>query len=476
MQGNGAMTRRSKGLFEFLETGIISPEKMKAIEINAISLGYSADQMMESAGRALADFARQKSPGKVVVLCGKGNNGGDGMVAARYLSRDIDVETWCLDQQPVSPACERQRHLLNCCDVPVFRFRCRNDLNALPDHLHGSDLLIDSLLGTGVGGLPREPIDTCITLANESGLPIVSADLPTPGINARWILAFHRPKIHGSEVADIGIPVEAEVFTGPGEVTLVPRRARTAHKGEGGRVLIIGGGPYQGAPYLAGLGAIRAGADIVRIASPVFEPIPDLIYERLNGVVINRDHIPRLTELSHQSDVVVFGNGLGDESHDVVCAVAPCCKKAVFDADALRQPLPRAEETIYTPHAAEFTRMTGNALPTDLIGRGRIVQSSAAGSTILLKGAIDVISDGSRVKFNRTGTPAMTVGGTGDVLSGVTAALFCHLPAFDAAAVAAYVNGMAGMAAEKATGGGLLASDLVNYIPRELFGQSVSNG
>ena len=476
MQGGGPVTGESKGLYQFLEKGVISPEGMKAIEMNAISLGYSADQMMESAGRALADFARNKNPEKVVVLCGKGNNGGDGMVAARYLARDIDVETWYLDPQPISPACERQRHLLGYCDVPVFRFRCRNDLDSLPEHLRNSDLVIDALLGTGGGGLPREPLDTCITMVNESGIPVLSADLPTPGVRARWIVAFHRPKIVGSEVADIGIPVEAEVFTGPGEVTLLPGRGPKAHKGEGGRVLIIGGGPYQGAPYLAGLGALRAGADIVRIASPVFEPIPDLIYERLNGDVINQDHIPRLIELSRQSDVVVCGNGLGDASHDVVCAVAQHCKKAVFDADAIRQPLPLAEETIYTPHAAEFTRMTGLVVPSDLAGRGRIVQSAAAGSTILLKGPTDVISDGTRVKFNRTGTPAMTVGGTGDVLAGVTAALFCHLSAFDAATVAAYVNGMAGMAAVKATGGGLLASDLVNYIPRELFGQGVPNG
>ena len=449
---------------------------MKAVEFNAISLGYSADQMMESAGRALADFACTKSPEKVAVLCGKGNNGGDGMVAARYLAHDIDVETWYLDQQPVSPACERQRLLLGYCDTQISRFRCRNDLGSLPDCLRDSDLIIDALLGTGCGGPPREPLDTCIAMANESGTPIISADLPTPGIQARWIVAFHRPKTPGSEVADIGIPVEAEVFTGPGDVTLVPCRGPMAHKGDGGRVLIIGGGPYQGAPYLAGLGALRAGADIVRIASPVFEPIPDLIYERLNGEFINRDHIPRLIELSSQSDVVVCGNGLGDASHDVVCAVAPHCKKAVFDADALRQPLPLAAETIYTPHAAEFTRMTGKVAPSDLVGRGTIVKSAAAGSTILLKGAIDVISDGTRVKFNRTGTPDMTVGGTGDVLAGVTAALFCHLPGFDAATVAAYVNGMAGMAAEKAIGGGLLASDLVNYIPRELFGKGVSNG
>jgi ADP-dependent NAD(P)H-hydrate dehydratase / NAD(P)H-hydrate epimerase len=477
MVGEEVVTGECKEIHQFQEKGIISPDAMKAVELNAISLGYSADLMMESAGRALADFARRNSPEKIVVLCGKGNNGGDGMVAARYLARDYDVEVWYLDQQPVSPSCERQRRLLGYCDIPLFRFRCRNDLDPLPKRLRDSDLIIDALLGTGAGSGPlREPLDTCVAMANESGTPIISADLPTSGIRATGILAFHRPKIHGSDVADIGIPIEAEVFTGPGEVTLLPSRGTMAHKGEGGRILVIGGGPYQGAPYLAGLGALRAGADIVRIASPVFEPIPDLIYERLDGRAINMDHLSRLIEISRQSDVILCGNGLGDSSHDVVCAVAPHCKKAVFDADALRQPLPRAEETIYTPHAAELTRMTGEIPPSDLAGRGCFVQSAAGGSTILLKGPVDVISDGMRVKFNRTGTPAMTVGGTGDVLSGVTAALFCHLPAFDAATVAAYVNGMAGMAAEKAIGGGLLASDLVNYIPRELFGKGVSNG
>lgn len=476
MQGERLMTGRSTGLYQFLEKGIISPARMKAVEMNAIALGYSADQMMESAGRALADVARNKSPGKIIVLCGKGNNGGDGMVAARYLAPDIDVETWVLDQQPVSPSYERQRRLLGYCDVPVFRFRCRSDLDDLPGSLRGSGLVIDALLGTGSSGPAREPIDTCIAMVNESGIPVLSADLPTPGIQARSIVSFHRAKIPGADVADIGIPVEAEVFTGPGEITLVPAKKPAAHKGAGGRVLVIGGGPYQGAPYLAGLGALRAGADIVRIASPVFEPIPDLIYERLSGPAINRDHISRLTELAANSDVVVCGNGLGDASHDVVCEIAPLCKKAVFDADALRLPLPVAEDTIYTPHAAEFTRMTGKTPPHALTECGRIVRSAASGSIILLKGATDVISDGTRVRFNRTGTPAMTVGGTGDVLAGVTAALFCRVPAFEAATISAYVNGRAGMAAEKVIGGGLLASDLVNYIPRELFSQGVSNG
>ncbi|HVP93962.1 MAG TPA: NAD(P)H-hydrate dehydratase [Methanoregulaceae archaeon] len=463
-------TENGLGFSRLVERDIISPMRMSIIETNAMALGLSAGMMMESAGRALAGFTLEKSPAKVVVLCGKGNNGGDGMVAARYLVKSTIAEVWYLDGREPSPAREEQKNLLSHCDIPMYPFRCARDLAPLEQHLKGSDLIIDALLGTGSSPPLREPLDECVRITNDSGLPVISADVPTPGINPGWICAFHRPKIAGSVVLDIGIPVEAEVFTGPGEVLMVPRKEKTAHKGAGGRVLVIGGGPYQGAPYLAGLGALRAGADIVRIASPAFEPVPDLIYERLPGEKIDEGDIPRLIGLAKDSDVIVCGNGLGDSSHDVVLAIAPHCRKAVFDADALRKPLPIAKNTIYTPHAGEFARIFGKKLPENIMERADAVKDSAEGRTVLLKGAVDIISDGRRVRLNRTGTPAMTVGGTGDVLAGVTAALFCHLGAFDAAAIAAYVNGKAGMNAESVLGGGLLPSDIVSYIPGELFG------
>ncbi len=139
-------------------------------------------------------------------------------------------------------------------------------------------------------------------------------------MRADRICAFHRAKTEGSTVVDIGIPLEAECYTGPGDLTLLPSREHNAHKGAGGEVLVIGGGPYQGAPWLAGLGALRAGADIVRIASPVFEPVPDLIYECLAGERIGEEHVERLITLAEHADVVVCGNGLGAESHQVIRA------------------------------------------------------------------------------------------------------------------------------------------------------------
>jgi ADP-dependent NAD(P)H-hydrate dehydratase / NAD(P)H-hydrate epimerase len=455
---------------DFLETGIIIPERMRVVDKNAMALGVTELQLMESAGKSLAACVLSFSPRRVLVLCGNGNNGGDGMVAARYLQSGVDTDVCYVEGGNRSPSCAHNLAALKHSRVTLHPFGSADDLKALAAQFNTVDIIIDALLGIGATGIPREPLATSIAMANASRAKIIAADVPTPGMRADIICAFHRAKIEGSTVVDIGIPVEAECRVGPGELTLIPARKKKSHKGAGGEVLIIGGGPYQGAPYLAGLGALRAGADIVRIASPVFEPIPDLIYERLEGNRIGVEHTERLIELAKKADAVVCGNGVGTESHAVVCAVAPYCKKAVFDADALRLPLPvAAHETLYTPHAGEFARMTGKELPGETIGRARMARDTGISGTILLKGHIDIITDGKRVRFNRTGDPAMSVGGTGDVLAGVAGALLCHLPAFETACIAAYVTGRAGerVAAERSEG--MMASDLVDRIPTELF-------
>ncbi|WP_292369283.1 NAD(P)H-hydrate dehydratase [Methanoregula sp. UBA64] len=460
----------------YAETGIVTPERMRAVDANAQALGVSGLQLMESAGRALAGTVLSYNPKTVLVLCGRGNNGGDGMAAARYLQRGVDTTVCYLDRGERSPSCARELAALKGARVTLRPFVSTDDLRTLAPYFGKADVIVDALLGTGTAGALREPLATCIAMANGSPATIVAADLPSPGMRADRICAFHRPKVQGSEVIDIGIPLEAEICTGPGDLTLIPARKHTRHKGDGGSVLVIGGGPYQGAPYLAGLGALRAGADIVRIASPVFEPVPDLIYERLPGDRITEEHTERLIALAETADAVICGNGLGAESHAVTGAVAPHCRKAVFDADALRFPLVRAaKETVYTPHAGEFARIApGNPLPADAAdacGRAKAARAAAgeAGATILLKGPVDVITDGARVRFNRTGDPAMSVGGTGDVLAGVTGALLCHLPAFEAACIAAYVTGRAGERVAQEKGAGMLASDLVHRIPEELY-------
>ena len=468
-----------RGLHEFCETGVISARRMRAVDANAMALGVSSLQLMESAGYGLAQAALSFDPEQVLVLCGRGNNGGDGCVAARHLHRECGVVLLILGAPPetvVHPGsmataeAEGNRSVLASCGVQVIEAPCAGDLLSYGELFEDADLIVDAMLGTGSVGMLREPYATAVAMANRSPAPVLSADVPTHGIVPDRICAFHRPKTEGATVIDIGIPLEAECCTGPGDLTLVRQKDASAHKGAGGEVLVIGGGPYQGAPYLAGMAALRAGADIVRIATPHLLTCPDVIVEGLDGDKIGPEHVSHLTALAGQADVVVLGCGLGVHSHGVMTEVAPYCRKAVFDADALRQPLPVAEESIYTPHAGEFSRMFGISLPQDLPDRARTVRSLAGQGVILAKGPTDIISDGRRVRFNRTGTPAMTVGGTGDVLAGLVGGLFCRMDAFDAACLGAYVNGCAG-AACAAEGDGLTATDLLRVIPSILYGR-----
>jgi NAD(P)H-hydrate epimerase len=163
---------------------------------------------------------------------------------------------------------------------------------------------------------------------------------------------------------------------------------------------------------------------------------------------------------------------MGPEGHGVAQKLASCCRRLVVDADALRTPLPVGEMTIYTPHAGEFGRMTGVLPPKDLRERARLVKRYARrNGVVVLKGPVDIVSDGERLRFNRSGCPAMTVGGTGDVLAGAVAAFFCRMPAFEAACAATYANGIAGERAALDRGDGMIASDLLSFIPAVLRGE-----
>lgn len=456
-------------LSEFADHGVIDPARMRAVDANAVALGLSSLQMMEAAGAALARATLESGPSRVLVLAGRGNNGGDGLVAARYLAGAVEVAVIAVDGE-TTPETATQGALLAHTPVPVHRVKCPTDLAPLDPLFEKADLIVDSLLGIGAAPLLREPIASIVKRANGSSAPIVSVDVPTPGCRADRVLAFHRPKGPGATVAPIGIPLEAEVSAGPGDLLALAPRHPDAHKGAGGRVLVVGGGPYQGAPYLAGLAALRAGADLVLVATPSPLPYPDVITLPIGQSGWDGE-LEALAIEAERADAVVIGNGLGPGAASVAGLLAPSCKAAVFDADALRIPVPVARSTVYTPHAGEFARSFGTQPPDDLVGRARAVRDAARDGVVLLKGPVDVVSDGRRVRFNRTGTPAMTVGGTGDVLAGVVGALLCRLPPFEAAVAGAYANSLAGEAATAGRLSGLLASDMLTALPEVLYGR-----
>ncbi|MBC7219119.1 MAG: NAD(P)H-hydrate dehydratase [Hadesarchaea archaeon] len=273
---------------------------------------------------------------------------------------------------------------------------------------------------------------------------------------------------------------------------IVPERKTGSHKGDFGRLLVVGGSSrYVGAPALVGMAALRCGVDLAVIAAPertawtINSLSPDLITVKLRCQDLEPSAIPDISQELKSATAAVIGPGLGarPETLEAVAKLARLLREehpklpAVFDADAFKA---LAKETgllsntpwVVTPHAGEFKTLTGRVLPADLNGRIKLVRKAAQelGCVILLKGHVDIIASAKGdLKLNHTGNPGMTVGGTGDVLSGTVGAFLSQgADPFRAAAAGAWVCGRAGDLCLKEMGYEFLASDVINKIP-EVF-------
>ncbi|MEF8840879.1 MAG: NAD(P)H-hydrate dehydratase [Haloarculaceae archaeon] len=473
---------------------MIPAREVAVLDANAEALGVPRKKLMESAGNAVARAVRELvEPGSsVAVVCGRGNNGGDGLVAARFLA-GYDVTVHLLGRaETISTRIAAE----NWAALVEAEMDAREVTDSTALDLGDPDLVVDAMLGTGIAGDLREPERSAARLTNESGATVLSVDVPSGveadtgesyagAVEADHVVTFHDTK-PGLEAVDaevriepIGIPEAAETFVGPGDLLRLDRDPGS-HKGDHGEVLVVGGGPYTGAPTLSARAALRAGADLVRVACPegiareVQGFSEDLIVRSFAGDHLRPGHVQRLAAMATEHDTVVFGPGLGDhdETLEAVRSFLGVYEgTAVVDADAL-QVVPDVETEatlVCTPHQGELERMGGET-SDDWRRRADLVERFAAdlGHVLLVKGAYDVISDGERTRVGRTGNPGMTVGGTGDVLAGVTGALACVLPPEHAAAVAAYANGRAGDIVAGERGFGLLATDLIDALPAAL--------
>ena len=468
---------------------MLPAKEFRVLDINSESLGVPTGFLMENAGRAVAEVAWEKWGGglKVIVLCGPGNNGGDGFVAARYLK----------ERNQVSIALAKPIDQIRT-DIAKDAYEAVKDM-VIPIEkvdLSHYNVVVDALLGTGVTGRVQEPYARLIDLINESQAKIVSVDVPSGFGGDKMVkpvltVTFHDAKEGMSEansgeivIKDIGIPAEAALYTGPGEFVYYPIPAPDSHKGDNGRLLVVGGGPYTGAPALVGMGAYRVKVDLVQLAVPerAYIPVasysPNFIVRELEGKRhLAKKDADEIEELLLWSDALVIGPGLGDDretAEAIEDVIEACNKPIVIDADAITVvskdlSILKDKVGILTPHAGEFKRLTGVPLPMDPEGRMQQTQDLAkrTGMTVLLKGRIDVIASAERVKLNRTGNAGMSVGGTGDVLAGIAGALLARgVRPFDAARLAAYVNGAAGDLAYQELGYCLLATDVADRVPK----------
>jgi hydroxyethylthiazole kinase-like uncharacterized protein yjeF len=491
------------------ETALTSLET-RVLDKNSEYLGVSTLQLMENAGRSVADeiTSRFGKGSSVVIYGGPGRNGGDGMVAARHLAgRGFKVVYRLVGHQEsiVDLSVHRNWLALKTMSTTV-KVEELTDSSALAELQ--TDVTIDALLGTGVKGKLRQPILRAVEVINSSGGFKVAVDVPTgidsdtgevlgEAVRANLTVALHATKrgfvkakdfCGEIKVADIGIPHEAELFAGPGDVEAVNvRRSPEAHKGEFGRLLVIGGSEvFSGAPTLVASAAYRTGTDLVFVAAPertaqvIASISPNLITVKLPGGNLMPQHFRLLREQLERASAVAIGPGLGLNRQTVravrkiVAFVLQSRKPLLLDADALKafgilRKKVFDSSTVVTPHSGEYEAISGKSPSRDLKVRSTEVKEFSAriGATVLLKGHTDVITDGTRVKLNNTGNPGMTVGGTGDVLSGIVAGLMAQgVDSYRAAVAGAFINGASGDFAQEQFGYHLTPVDLIDYIPK----------
>lgn len=486
---------------------LLTPQEMRAVEMNAEYLGVSRLQLMENAGRAIARAVKEKfdSKARVTVVCGPGGNGGDGLVAARHLAGEGFTPEVAILGRPKRISSEETRKNLEALErmAQSVRVTWIGD-SAEIGRLEG-DVIIDALLGTGIVGALSSPFREMVEEINASPGFKIAVDVPSgieagtggakgSAVNADLTITFHKAKTGLQDAADhtgrlrvqaIGVPPEAETFSGPGDVYIASRdRPSQAHKGEFGRVLVVGGSEtYSGAPALAAIGAYATGVDLVYVAAPetvstvVAGFSPSLITLKLKGKRLSPKNVEKLNPLWDRIDAVVVGPGLGlhEKTGEAVMTIIEEVEgldiPVLIDADALKiYPRRReiATEAVFTPHHKEFMILTGRSVEGGISEVGRIVKKEAGRleATILLKGHTDVISDGTRTRYNLTGNPGMTVGGTGDVLSGVTAGFMAKgVSPLQAAVAAAFINGAAGDAVLQEKGYHIQPMDIVGKIP-----------
>ncbi|MEM4704321.1 MAG: NAD(P)H-hydrate dehydratase [Candidatus Bathyarchaeia archaeon] len=493
------------------DEGTITSRQMRAFEQNAEYFGVPRLLMMENAGYSIAleVSKRFKANKSVLVFCGLGGNGGDGFVAARHLASmgfKVTIIVAGKGEQITDKAALTNWKALQFLKETIQIFEAY-DSTLIPEI--SADVIIDALLGTGTKGTLKPPILQMARKINSTKAFKVAVDIPTgvdadtgkilgTAVKANLTITFYKAK-PGLEkakkhvgqllVKDIGVPREFERYAGPGDVTsIIKTRPSESHKGDYGRLLVVGGSEtFSGAPALVALSSLRTGVDLVYVAAPektaqaISAISADLITIKLDGEHLNPSNVAGLKAYVEKVDAVVLGPGLGTHRETEEATVAlvrlieDCGKSLLLDADGLKAFAKTARRLktplVLTPHAGEYAILTGERSPEDLDKRVEHVRKTAEklNAVVLLKGATDIISDGKRIKLNFTGNPGMTVGGTGDVLSGIVGAFLAQkADPFEAAVAGAFVNGAAGDFVFAKKGYHMTATDLIDQIPKVL--------
>ncbi len=509
---------------------VVTASQMRELDRRATEeFGIPSLLLMENAGlQAVLEMGRsfpRLATQCVAVLCGKGNNGGDGFVVARHLfDRGIPVEVFLLAKRDeVRGDARTNLETVVRSGVPIHQVTAREALQGLREPIARADLIVEALLGTGIEGGATGLIAEAIELLNQSGRPIVALDIPSglsadggvlrgPSIKAALTITFGLPKrglmlFPGASragrvaVADIGLPHQLVAddrldvsLLEPDDVTwALPPRDPNAHKGTYGHVLVLAGSPGKtGAAVMCSVSALRIGAGLVTLGVP--ESLNDMMGAKLTEVMteplpetaertLAMAALGRLLKAIEGKRALAVGPGLSthvETSELVRELVATVSLPMVLDADGITALAPKPETLaraagplIITPHPGELARLLSISREEVLHDRIAIAKKVATEYRVhlVLKGARTLVVDpDGRVAINMTGNPGMATGGTGDVLTGLIAGLLAQgVGPGLAARAGVYLHGLAGDLAAEAVGQeAMLASDLIAQVPEAI--------
>jgi NAD(P)H-hydrate epimerase len=506
-------------------------EEAKVFDVNAVALGVDELDLMMAAGKALSQEVGHytnniSQMGEVWFLCGSGNNGGDGFVAAEEFlathaqNHEIQVRVLATHGEQKTLASRIVRARLIEGGIPIHVWDSGRWSLPLPTDRRIL-LLVDCMLGVGQGGpgesaLPRGCIAEVMDWLDsrfEVGFPsVLACDVPTGWGSSRtmiadWTLTFHSDKIgltleNGNvapgigpiRVAELPWPQET-VDPGPGDLIRYPPLSSDAKKGDRGRVLVVGGGPYHGAPLLAGMAAARMGADLIHVAMPEnaaqradwpAEIIPEILPDKDHLSIVSVERIVERMEAGRGVQALVIGPGLGTDD-ETIAAVRRILVHAaskgiptVIDADAIHA-MPIASWPVdlvgvATPHLKEFKTWMGQVSPYEMFTEALkyslwktngVDEENAA---LICTGELDELFGlGARYSVCEGGSPRMAMGGTGDLLAGAIGGLMAvGMSPWSATRLAAWLMRRAGEMAETELGPGMVASDIPLYLAKVL--------
>ncbi len=504
---------------------IVTPAEMQEIDRKTIQeYAIPGEALMEKAGQSVHDAILTYYSGcrnmRIAIFCGKGNNGGDGLVVARLLKLSgAQPRVFILGSMQAlrTDSLVQYNKVIAAGLQPTFL-----DEERFEKFEERPDLIVDALMGTGARGDLRGALYQIVRTINEwraEGSKIIAVDIPS-GLNGesgrpenmvirahltvtmglpKTGLLFGDGKNYTGEliVADLGFPIP--LMQG-GDVQLIeaydirdrlPERRHDAHKHTFGKILMVGGSQgMTGAVVLAAKAAMRAGAGLVRVAAPaavtnvIRTTVPEVMTVDLESTAagsLSKAAVPKLLEQLEWCNVLAMGCGLSqhDETTAVVKEVVRQLNKpAVLDADAIISLAGEFEliqnvraDVLFTPHAGEFAMLSGTIKEKLLQDRPAYTRAAAKKlqKPILLKGSPTLVADPTGpIYVNPSGNPGMATGGSGDVLTGMIAALMGQgLSAIEGGYVGAYLHGVAGdLAVADKTERGLLAGDLIDYLPK----------